>query len=74
MENRGSQRIISGVKDMDNQQQTTWLTHGKRDIKKKLFILISQKGDENTGNNHYNRRSQGHGELKTNHLIMTHSW
>ena len=42
--------------------------------KNNLFTLISQKGDENTGNNHYNRRSQGQGELKTNHLIMTHSW
>ena len=62
---------------MENQKQTTWSwpTHGKRDEKKNnLFTLISQKGNENIGNNHYNRRSQGHGELKTNHLIMTHSW
>ena len=37
MENRGSQRIISGVKDMDNQQQTTWPTDGKRDRKTKFI-------------------------------------
>ena len=37
MENRGSQRIISEVKDMDNQQQTTWPTDGKRDRKTKFI-------------------------------------
>ena len=35
MENRSSQRIISGVKEMENQQQTTWPTHGKGNEKKK---------------------------------------
>ena len=48
--------IISGVKDMENQKQTTWSwsTHGKRDKKNNnLFTLISQKGDEDTGNNHW---------------------
>ena len=42
--------------------------------KDNLFTLISQKGNENIGNNHCNLRSQGHGKSKTNHLIMTHWW